>query len=61
MQLCALHAHNTIMDRDLAFLGTVDATRDAFAGHDGTVQVYDPNGVLVATFSAESTGTRFEL
>jgi len=49
------------MDRDLAFLGTVDATRDAFAGHDGTVQVYDPNGVLVATFSAESTGTRFEL
>jgi len=40
---------------------TVDSTGDAFAGHGGTVQVYDPNGVLVATFCAESVGTRFEL
>jgi hypothetical protein len=40
---------------------TVDATGDAFVGHDGTVEVYDPNGVLVATFCAESTGMRFEL
>ena len=40
---------------------TVDHTGDAFAGHGGTVQVYDSNGVLVATFCAESVGTRFEL
>jgi hypothetical protein len=40
---------------------TVDSTGDAFAGPGGTVEVYDPNGVLVATFCAESAGTRFEL
>jgi len=40
---------------------TVDATGDAFTGHGGTVQVYDPNGVLVATLCAESVGTRFGL
>jgi hypothetical protein len=40
---------------------TVDATGDAFVGHDGSVQIYDPNGVLVATFCAESVGTRFDL
>jgi hypothetical protein len=40
---------------------TVDETGDAFVGHDGTVQVYDPNGVLVATVCAESVGTRFDL
>ena len=39
---------------------TVDSTGDAIAG-PATVQVYDPNGVLVATFCAESVGTRFEL
>jgi hypothetical protein len=40
---------------------TVDQTGDAFTGSGGTVQVYDPNGVLVATLCAESVGTRFEL
>jgi hypothetical protein len=40
---------------------TVDSTGDAFAVHDGTVQVYDPNGVLLTTLCAESVGTRFEL
>jgi hypothetical protein len=39
---------------------TVDATGDVFAG-PATVEVYDPNGVLVATLCAEATGTRFEL
>jgi hypothetical protein len=40
---------------------TVDSTGNAFAGSDGSVRVYDPNGVLLATLCAESTGTRFEL
>jgi len=40
---------------------TVDQTGDALVGHGGTVEVYDPNGVLLATFCAESVGTRFEL
>jgi hypothetical protein len=39
---------------------TVDHTGDVFTG-PATVQVYDPNGVLVATLCAESSGTRFEL
>jgi hypothetical protein len=39
---------------------TVDSTGDAIAG-PATVQVYDPNGVLVATLCAEAVGTRFEL
>ena len=39
---------------------TLDKTGDAFAG-PGTVQVYDPNGVLVASLCADATGTRFEL
>jgi hypothetical protein len=40
---------------------TVDQTGDTFTGSGATVQVYDPNGVLVATFCADSVGTRFEL
>ena len=28
---------------------TVDATGNAFMGSSGTVQVYDPNGVLLST------------
>jgi len=36
------------------------STGDAIAG-PATVQVYDPNGVLVATLCAEAVGTRFEL
>jgi len=40
---------------------TVDATGNVFTGSGGTVQVYDPNGVLLATLCADSTGTRFEL
>ena len=39
---------------------TVDLTGDAFTG-PATVEVYDPNGNLVATFCADSGGTRFEL
>jgi hypothetical protein len=39
---------------------TVDHTGDAFTG-GGTVKVYDPNGVLLATLCADSIGTRFEL
>ena len=39
---------------------TVDSTGDLFTG-PATVEVYDPNGVLVATVCAESSGTRFEL
>jgi hypothetical protein len=39
---------------------TVDATGNANSG-PATVQVYDPNGVLVATLCAEALGTRFEL
>jgi hypothetical protein len=40
---------------------TVDQTGDAFTGSGATVQIFDPNGVLVATFCADSVGTRFEL
>jgi hypothetical protein len=39
---------------------TVDSTGDVFTG-PATVEVYAPNGVLVATLCAESSGTRFEL
>jgi hypothetical protein len=39
---------------------TVDHTGDAFTG-PATVEVYDPNGVLVSTLCAEATGARFEL
>jgi hypothetical protein len=39
---------------------TVDATGNANAG-PATVQVYDPNGVLLATRCADAVGTRFEL
>jgi hypothetical protein len=38
---------------------TVDASGDANAG-SATVEVYDPNGVLVATACASTVGTRFE-
>src|SRR6266850_2266259 len=37
---------------------TVDETRDANTG-SATVEVYDPNGVLVATVCASTVGTRF--
>jgi hypothetical protein len=39
---------------------TVDETGDANTG-SATVEVYDPNGVLVASLCAETVGTRFEL
>ena len=39
---------------------TVDETGDANTG-SATVEVYDPNGVLVATACASTVGTRFEL
>ena len=39
---------------------TVDATGNANTG-PATVEVYDPNGVLLVTLCAETTGTRFEL
>ena len=39
---------------------TVDSTGDSNAG-SATVEVYDPNGALVATLCAETVGTRFEL
>jgi hypothetical protein len=39
---------------------TVDATGNANAG-PATVQVYDPNGNLLATLCADAVGTRFEL
>ena len=39
---------------------TVDKTGNANAG-PATVQVYDPNGVLLVTLCAEAVGTRFEL
>jgi len=39
---------------------TVDETGNAFTG-PATVEVYDPNGVLVTTVCADSSGTRFEL
>jgi len=39
---------------------TVDSTGDLFTG-PATVEVYDPNGVLLATLCAESSGARFEL
>jgi len=39
---------------------TVDETGDANAG-TATIQVYDPNGNLIATACAEIAGTRFEL
>jgi len=38
---------------------SVDKTGDANTG-SATVEVYDPNGVLVATVCAEIAGTRFE-
>ena len=40
---------------------TVDRTGDVFAGSGATVQVYDPNGVLLSTACADSAGTRFDL
>ena len=39
---------------------TVDATGNANSG-PATVQVYDPNGVLLTTLCAETVGTRFQL
>jgi len=39
---------------------TLDQTGNANAG-PATVQVYNPNGVLVATLCADAVGTRFEL
>lgn len=39
---------------------TVDETGDANTG-SATVEVYDPNGVLVVSLCAETAGTRFEL
>ena len=39
---------------------TVDATGNANAG-TATIQVYDPNGNLIATACAGVSGTRFEL
>jgi hypothetical protein len=39
---------------------TVDATGDTRVG-PATVEVYDPNGVLLVTLCAETVGTRFEL
>ena len=39
---------------------TVDKTGDANTG-SATVEVYDPNGVLLVTLCAETAGTRFEL
>jgi hypothetical protein len=39
---------------------TVDQTGNANSG-PATVEVYDPNGVLLATLCAETVGTRFEL
>jgi hypothetical protein len=39
---------------------TVDETGNANAG-PATVEVYNPNGVLVATVCASIVGTRFEL
>jgi hypothetical protein len=39
---------------------TVDETGDANSG-PATVEVYNPNGDLVASLCAETVGTRFEL
>src|SRR6476660_3131365 len=39
---------------------TVDSTGNTNTG-SATVKVYAPNGVLIATVCAETTGTRFEL
>jgi len=39
---------------------TVDATGNANTG-PATVEVYDPNGVLLVTLCADAAGTRFEL
>jgi hypothetical protein len=39
---------------------TVDETGNANAG-PATVEIYNANGVLVATFCADAVGTRFEL
>jgi hypothetical protein len=40
---------------------TVDATGNALAGPGATVQIYDPNGNLLASLCADAAGTRFEL
>ena len=39
---------------------TVDETGNGFTG-PATVEIYDPNGVLLSTLCADSAGTRFEL
>jgi hypothetical protein len=39
---------------------TVDSTGNAVAG-PATIQVYDPNGNLLASLCADAAGTRFEL
>jgi len=39
---------------------TVDQTGDSNAG-PATVEIYNPNGVLVATLCADAVGTRFNL
>ena len=40
---------------------TVDETGNVISGPGATVQVYDPNGNLVASLCADAAGTRFEL
>ena len=39
---------------------TVDSTGNANSG-TATVEVYDPNGVLLVSLCAETAGTRFDL
>ena len=39
---------------------TVDATGNVNTG-SATVEVYDPNGILLVSLCAETAGTRFEL
>jgi hypothetical protein len=39
---------------------TLDSTGDAYTS-SATIEVYNPNGVLVGTGCAQTAGTRFEL
>ena len=39
----------------------VDETGNALTGSGASIQIYDPNGTLLATLCADAVGTRFEL
>ena len=58
---CAGWRHTTDNNYAFRMKSFTFNAQNVFTGVGGTVQVYDPNGVLVTTLCADSVGTRFEL